>query len=549
MIFSINTMLNKENSGIEHAQLQRANVLREYKRPFKLVYFQNSQLLHKWTHYYGLSDDEVLNLYDWYQGRTKESSRVLGPDQIKLTNQPYRRVKDKNGVYLDMVNTDPNSKDGAIWGRIHTFKDEPNQVNFVEQFDGFGNLIRADFYDIRGFKSVSRYYNHDNQVDHVVWWDTKGQPVITEVMGSRADAKSAQPVKSWIVRAAGGMRVYNNEAQMVQGWLDELNDAYFDRQRPNIFVVDRTARTEFALFEFSQPAIKVFHLHNDHRSGMTDDPNSLLNNNYEYNFYNLRKFDFVITATQKQRRDVISRFHLPANRVVQIPVGLTHEHSKVKMSGRKYGSILVTARVAQEKRIEYMVEAVGMAMKEIPEIYLDVYGYIDRRNHDAESKAIQKVVRAYPGVEKHFKLHGYRKDLDNERDSHQVYLIASTMEGFNIALMQAQEHGEAALTVDVDYGPNELVVDGKNGYIIGSAKEMAQRLVELFKSQKAHGDASELQRLSDGAYALSKRYDSAHLMDGWSSLMKTAQEIWDKLPLDEMTWQEQGLEKTGKVDD
>lgn len=533
MIFNINTMLNEQNSGIEHAELQREQVLRQAKIPFKQVYLQQNLQLHRWTKLYGLADDEVIDLYDYYQDRLNEPEKHVTVDQIKLTDQPVERVFDQEAqFYLDR-----NPNNGTIWGRIRLFPGT-NRVRILERFDGFGNLYRCDLYDWRGFLSYSQFYNPDNQVTHYTWFNKIGQPVITWVLASR-NQKHTQPIDSIIlIDRHGHRRVYENEAQLMAGFLDDLNSDYYQEQRPNIFVTDRTARTEFAMGDLNLPAVKVFHLHNDHRSGMTNDPHSLMNNNYEYNFYNLQQFDFVITATEKQRRDVIQRFKLDSDHVVRIPVGLVKPVDRVAMNKRVPHSVLATCRVAEEKRVDWMVEAIALAMKEVPDIYLDVYGYLDHRHHDGAKKKIDAIVKKYPEVEKHFKLHGYQKSLDSERDQHQIYLVASTMEGFNIALMEAQNHGEVGLTVDVDYGPNELVQDKVNGLIVKDPKDFAKQLVKLFKQPE------QLQSMSDKAYELSHRYDSQHIAKQWRQLLATAQCDWDALPMHyKKNWQTAGLEE------
>ena len=59
------------------------------------------------------------------------------------------------------------------------------------------------------------------------------------------------------------------------------------------------------------------------------------------------------------------------------------------------------------------------------------------------------------------------------------------MEGFNLALMEAQSAGMVGITNDVYYGPNELIKDGINGYIVGytDVEAFAQRMIELCQDE------------------------------------------------------------------
>ncbi|WP_143810198.1 glycosyltransferase, partial [Oenococcus oeni] len=75
---------------------------------------------------------------------------------------------------------------------------------------------------------------------------------------------------------------------------------------------------------------------------------------------------------------------------------------------------------------------------------------------------------------------------------------------------------------DVNYGPNELVVDGENGYIVpnGDYHALAEKIIFLFK----HPD--ELQKKSERAYELSKRYSETKVWQDWRELLDDAQDKW-----------------------
>ena len=40
------------------------------------------------------------------------------------------------------------------------------------------------------------------------------------------------------------------------------------------------------------------------------------------------------------------------------------------------------------------------------------------------------------------------------------------MEGFSLALLECESHGVPSISYDIQYGPGELIQDGKNGYLI-----------------------------------------------------------------------------------
>ena len=68
-------------------------------------------------------------------------------------------------------------------------------------------------------------------------------------------------------------------------------------------------------------------------------------------------------------------------------------------------SVLVTARVAPEKRIDHIIRAIGIARQTVPDITLDFYGYVDHRNDDSAQKAINAAIKEYHMEEAVHQLH------------------------------------------------------------------------------------------------------------------------------------------------
>lgn len=515
MYFFINGALNKQNSGIEHAQIARSRVFDQYKMPYRLLYTAWNPQMTRWLPRFNLKAENCLTLFDYYQRTQLVEPKEIRPKDIFLSDGPteFKKVKDKN--CYEVVPGNP------IMGRIRWFDDngDTQQVSMVERFDIYGNLYRVDEYDWRGFLSRSQFYTPDNKIYMFVWFDLNGRPVITQNFTQNQKKETVDD--TWeLVDRHDRRHFYRSFRDLVAKWLDDLNNEYFDAKRPNYFVGDRMEGYEDAMMGLTRSAIRISHIHNSHAADVHDEMHSLFNNYYEYDLYNSDRYDFYIAATHKQTHDMRERFGL-GDRVVAIPVGLTTPVKRAPMKDRKPHSVLVTARRAEEKQIEKIVEMVGMAHKEIPDISLDVYGYRDGRNHDAAKKKIDAMIKKYH-ADDYVNIHDYDPDLDSQRDNHQVYVVFSTMEGFNIALMEAQNHGEASIANDVNYGPNELTVTDKNGYVVGydDVKGASEKLVKMFK------DPELLQKLSNGAYELSKRYNADAIHDGWMKLTKQAEAIW-----------------------
>ena len=524
MNFFLNEGFNAQNSGIEHAQLKRALLFREHGVPFKLVFRQWNPLIHHHLHVAGMRDNEILSLFDYFQHATNVKNRTITPKDIDfgIRGSLTYRKDPKANRYLVF-------KGNVILGRINFFgKDISNhkQVQSVELFDGFGNLYRVDFYDLRGFKSMVQWYTPDNKIGTEVWYTPEGRPAIEDYYRKNAVGKMKK--SGWKVRDLDGtVHCLTSGGELIRLFLNDVNDHYLNPKTPNIFIMDRSDVYEEELLYLRNPSYNILHLHNCQAGDATKPNTSILNNNYEYSLVNANQYDAIISATHKQTRDVIHRFH-PQVDMFTIPVGVIPDahfkQKRIPMKDRKQGNIVVTARIAADKRFDDVIRAMGLAMKKNPKLHLsiDLYGYVDHSNHDAAHKHIKQAIKEFPNTKGRVHLHGYTNDVAKYQKQGQVYPLASMMEGFNLAMMEAQSEGDVGVTYDCNYGPNELVVDKKNGYIVpmGDWHAMADRFEKLFSNPDL------LQKMSDQAYELSKRYSATNVWKGWAHLLAVAKKEW-----------------------
>ena len=284
--------------------------------------------------------------------------------------------------------------------------------------------------------------------------------------------------------------------------------------------MDRTHLADWALLNLDRPAYTVLHLHNSHAGDAQEPMHSVMNNFYEFGLMNLNGYDAIVSATEKQTLDVSKRFN-PQSKLFTIPVGVVpnevFSEKRIDMKERKVHSVLVTARVAPEKRIDHIIRAIGIARQTVPDITLDFYGYVDHRDDDSAQKAINAAIKEYH-MEEAVHQFEYANNVGELQKEFQVYALASIMEGFNLSLMEAISHGMVGVTYDVNYGPNELIVDGENGFVVPyeGIQEMADRLVELFTQE------DKLQKMSTQSYELARRYSEENVWKAWQALINDA---------------------------
>lgn len=495
MLFFINSTFNQKNSGIEHAQLKRAALFRKNNEAFKLVFREWNPNIHRFLGEVGISDSETLCMFDYFQKAELVEEKVLHVEDLDF------------GVDSLTYNKEPNQfrylvfQGQQLIARVRYFGEDPlERVSAVEFFDGFGNLYRVDFYDFRGFLSLSQWYTPDNKIGTEVWMDINGKPVLETF--NKYDGNHKYTKSGWRLNGADGA-IYNftNIDELTLHFLNLLNEEYWQDDKANIFIMDRTHLADWALLNLDRPAYTVLHLHNSHAGDAQEPMHSVMNNFYEFGLMNLNGYDAIVSATEKQTLDVSKRFN-PQSKLFTIPVGVVpnevFSEKRIDMKERKVHSVLVTARVAPEKR-------------------LDFYGYVDHRDDDSAQKAINAAIKEYH-MEEAVHQFEYANNVGELQKEFQVYALASIMEGFNLSLMEAISHGMVGVTYDVNYGPNELIVDGKNGFVVPyeGIQEMADRLVELFTQE------DKLQKMSTQSYELARRYSEENVWKAWQALINDA---------------------------
>lgn len=362
-----------------------------------------------------------------------------------------------------------------------------------------------------------------------------------------------------LIKRNGMTYIFDSFDELTAEFVNDLNNDFYSAEQPNVFIMDRTTAADEGLLHMDRPAYIGFHLHNLHASDTRDVMTTDENNNYEFDFMHMNDYQAIISAMPRQTADVVARY-APKATPFTIPVGVVlaeiREANRVPMADREPNSVLMIVRRAPDKRPAAVAEALMIANQKQPGLnaHLDVYGYFDNTGNNKTNKDLINLFDRY-GLPKPtmlnekgeettdinevrrldspvVTLHDYVTDRDELyaiHRSHQVYGLASMMEGFNISMMEAMSNGLPGVSTNVNYGPNDLIIDGENGYLTAWApegqedefvSEMADRFLELFN------DPQKLQAFSDAAYDHSDRYYEENVWQAWQGLLDDANKRW-----------------------
>ena len=491
MIYNFNLGIGWASSGVEYAQAYRAKVLRNIGKEARFVFtdmFPKDGLI-EMTRNIGFEDQEIIWLYTFFSD-FKPSPVTYTLNQLKAglggrhykyerTGKTAKLIFDEKGCFYTVYFT--NERDELV-----------HRVEMVSR----GCLIRKDYYtygrifseyygplDNRAYLYQRRFFNEDGSVayEEIIDGDATMYKFPDQVLCSKPE------LVAYMVRCL------------------KLTDK-------DIVIIDRTTGVGQAILSNAAPAKVGIVIHADHFSEpSSDEYNILWNNYYEYAFSQQEHIAFFVTATEDQRKLLLEQFKHYKNvepRVCTIPVGSLPE-LKYPTEPRRRHSLITASRLAKEKHVDWMIQAVAEAHKAIPDISLDIYG------KGGEEESLRRLITQLHAKD-YIHLMG-QHDLTDVYVKYEAYLSASTSEGFGLTLMEAIGSGLPIIGFDVRYGNQNFIDNGANGYKLYymegmeksiRQKKMVEAIVKLFT-------VDNVDEFAQHSYEKAQKYLTKEVEEAW----------------------------------
>lgn len=495
MIYNFNLGIGWASSGVEYAQIYRANMFRGIGAKAKFVFmdmFPRDNIEHM-TKNIGFLDEEIIWLYTFFTDtKIAPVSYTLKDLEKSIGDRKYTFSRDKSVCKYVFEGTNN-------FYTVYMVDDEQDLVHRVEMVSN-GCLIRKDYYtycriyseyyaplDGKAHMYQRRYFNEDGTVAYEEANDNE------QVMYKFPD------------------KVLSSKEELVGYMVKKMNLTSSD-----IVIIDRTTGIGQAILQNVGPAKVGIVVHADHFSeGGTNDHHILWNNYYEYAFSQRNHIDFYVCATEDQSillRQQFEKYVGQVPKVVTIPVGSLDE-LKYPDGERKKHSLITAARLASEKHIDWLVSAVIEARKVIPDITLDIYG-----KGGEEKKLNGMIHRANAGG--YIRMMG-QQNLTEVYKNYDAYFSGSTSEGFGLTLMEAIGSGLPIIGFDVRYGNQNFIDNGENGYKIPVTEKMSsrQRVEKLTEYLIKMLKEDDMEAFHTHSYEKAKTYLTIEVEKRWAKLI------------------------------
>lgn len=504
MLLFLNDGIQENKSGIEHAQMKRLKLFKQFQQPAKIVTRQYSNELHLVTRHAGIADADFVNLFDYFQDACTVVPRDVAIRDLKIDPSWRRQADGINYSY---------SRNGHRVLYVRRRNDAKKHIINLQYFDHYGKLLNVKWYDVRGFLSVEQVYDWQGNIATENYFTPTGKLTLQLV---HMKDKRSKEIKTY------HLFDYHGQDYQFTG-LDELTRFFYDQlvtdrsvcgSGPVGLVVDRVYEVGWAVLHMKNRVSRYMQLHNDHVNNNDDILHSTLNYNYEWGLRHLTDWDGIIALTPQQQADLKARFGQAGTPIFRIPGPIVPDtvlaKPKVPFAKRSKNQVVMVARLSPEKQQDQLLKAWPQVLASVPNARLDFWGYANN-NFDRQLKKI--VVDE--GIGHSVTFHGYTTDVNSVYEDAQLLVLPSRVEGLPLSLVEAQSHGLPIVANDIKYGPADVVIDGRDGLLTknGDIAGLARAIITLLSNQ------DQLAEMSANAYVDSERYSAPNVMKLWQEII------------------------------
>lgn len=239
------------------------------------------------------------------------------------------------------------------------------------------------------------------------------------------------------------------------------------------------------------------------------DPNT--SNDYRFQRFarsygaNRARCNVVLT----KRAEHFYREHFPKGKTVQIYNPLD---SKVLAKAGEYDpsvqKIISVGRLSYPKNFQLAIRIASEILPSHPQWHWDIYGEgEDRRELE------QLIIKA--GLQRQMHLRGQVDDLYDRYKQYSFMVMTSRYEGFPMTLLEGIGNGLPLVSFDINTGPDEIIQDGQNGYLVEAFDEeiMKKHILQLME------DVTLRQEMSRKAKHLCADFSQEEITQQWVRLL------------------------------
>ena len=222
----------------------------------------------------------------------------------------------------------------------------------------------------------------------------------------------------------------------------------------------------------------------------------------------IRRFDGIVSLTQNDSNE----WAMYSNNVYTIPNPVTFIPERFAPVGDTH-RIICVGRLHEQKGFDLLIEAFSLIADKCPEWVVDIYGNGD------EKQTLNDLIASH-NLEGRVIINSSTNDIYKEYLNSSFFVLSSRYEGFGLVLLEAMSCGLPCISFDCPYGPDEIIEDGVNGFLVSTfdVREMANRILWMIENNEKR---VEMGRAAKNSVA---RYEKNIVLQKW---MKLFDSLWN----------------------
>jgi glycosyltransferase involved in cell wall biosynthesis len=195
--------------------------------------------------------------------------------------------------------------------------------------------------------------------------------------------------------------------------------------------------------------------------------------------------DVVIVPSDTARRDLVQNFRVSEQRIVVNKNWVCATTCRKGDTPARFDLIYV-GRFDRVKNLSLFVEIIALVRQTLPTVSACMVGGgmdMDTVKHLAQEYSLMSTISFV----------GFQRDVSHYLSMSKVFCLTSRYEGLPIAALEAMAHGLPVVTTGYP-GADELVQDGKTGYVCANSAEYAAAITRLLGDENLRSRMGECAR-------------------------------------------------------